>query len=317
MPSSAPSASSAAVSSSRSHARGRALVFAATVFWGTSATLARHAFRDRAVPPLTAVELRLVVAVSLLGAWLAWRKPAALRVRREDWAYFIILGLFGVTTVQGTYYHAIATLGVGLAILLQYLAPALIVGVELVRGAKVRPHVLVAVLAAIAGAALLVTGVERSANAIALRDWLVGFGAAVAFAFYVMYSKRGLARYAPETVLFYTFLVAALFWSVVTPPARILAAGYDAGTWTVFLMLGVFSTLVPFVCFYAGLRRLPAVQAGIVATMEPVVAVLSAACFLGEGLRAIQWLGAALVLGAALLAGIEEPASVEAHAERA
>jgi drug/metabolite transporter (DMT)-like permease len=87
----------------RSLARGRALVFAATVFWGTSATLARFAFRDHAVPPLTAVVLRLVIAVALLGVWLAWRKPAALRVEREDWGYFLILGLFGVAAVQGTY----------------------------------------------------------------------------------------------------------------------------------------------------------------------------------------------------------------------
>lgn len=317
MPLSVPSGSSAAASSSRSRGRGRALVFAATVFWGTSATLARFVFRDRAVPPLTAVELRLVIAVSLLGAWLAWRKPAALRVRREDWGYFVILGLFGVAAVQGTYYYSIATLGVGLAILLQYVAPALIIAVDLLRGATVRPHVVVAVAAAIAGTALLVTGVDRAAHAIPLRDWLVGISAAVTFAFYVVYSKRGLARYAPETVLFYTFLIAAVFWGCVTPPGRILAAGYDAGLWAMFLALGVFSTLVPFVCFYAGLRRLPATQAGIVATMEPVIAVLTAALFLGEGLRSIQWLGAALVLGAALLAGIEEPASVEARAERA
>ena len=297
--------------------RGRLLVFAATVFWGTSATLARFAFRDRAVPPLTAVELRLVIAVALLGAWLAVRSPAALRVRRQDWGYFLILGLFGVTTVQGTYYYSIAALGVGLAILLQYLAPAFLVAIDLLRGAPLRPRVVLAVAGAIAGTALLVSGAEEAARAIPLRDWLVGFSAAVAFAFYIAYSKRGLARYSPVTVLFHTFLIAAVFWSVVTPPTRILAARYDAGVWAIFLALGVFSTLVPFVCFYAGLRHLPAVEAGVVATLEPVVAVLSAALFLGEGLRPIQWLGAALVLGAALLAGMEEPASVEASAERA
>ncbi len=287
------------------------------MFWGTSATLARFAFRDHAVPPLTAVVLRLVIAVTLLGAWLAIRKPAALRIRHEDWGYFLILGLFGVAAVQGTYYYAIATLGVGLAILIQYIAPALIIGAELLRGAAVRPQVIVAVVAAIGGTVLLVSGVPRDAHDIPLRDWVVGFGAALAFAFYIMYSKRGLTRYAPETVLFYTFLIAAGFWMCVTPPARILAAGHGAGVWWMFLALGVFSTLVPFACFYAGLRRLPAAQAGIVATMEPVVAVLSAALFLGEGLQPIQWIGAALVLGAALLAGIEEPASVEAQVERA
>jgi drug/metabolite transporter (DMT)-like permease len=291
-------------------------VFAATVFWGTSATLARFVFRDRHVPPLTVVELRLLIAVSLLGPWLAWRKPAALRIRREDWGYFLVLGLCGVATVQGTYYYAIATLGVGLAILLQYVAPALIIAFEALRGARVRRPVVVAVVAALAGTALLVGGVEHGAHAIPARGWLAGAGAALSFAFYILYSKRGLARYAPETVLFYTFLIAAAFWACVTPPSRILAAGYDAKLWVMFLALGVFSTLVPFVCFYAGLRRLPPAQAAIVATMEPVVAVLSAAAILGEGLHALQWVGAAMVLGAAVMASIEAPSSARAQVER-
>jgi drug/metabolite transporter (DMT)-like permease len=42
--------------------------------------------------------------------------------------------------------------------------------------------------------------------------------------------------------------------------------------------------------------------AGVVATLEPVVAVVSAWVFLGEGLQAIQWVGALLVLAAAALA---------------
>jgi drug/metabolite transporter (DMT)-like permease len=53
---------------------------------------------------------------------------------------------------------------------------------------------------------------------------------------------------------------------------------------------------------------LPAAEAGIVATLEPVVAVISAAVFLGEGLRLSQWLGAGMVLGASALASRREDA---------
>lgn len=312
----APTDSSAAVFSDRARARGRALILAATVFWGTSATLARFVFRDRHVPPLFAVELRLLIAVLLLAPWLVLQRPGALRVRRADWGYFLILGLFGVAAVQGTYYFAIAKLGVGLAILLQYLAPALIVGFEALRGARVRPAIVAAMVAALAGTVLLVGGVDRASLHVSASGWLAGFGAAFAFAFYIVYSKRGLARYAPETVLFYTFMIAATFWAFVAPPARILAAGYDGSLWGMFLALGIFSTLVPFVCFYAGLRRLPASEAGILATMEPVVAVLSAAFILGEGLGTLQWLGALLVLGASVVATTQAPEALEAQAER-
>jgi inner membrane transporter RhtA len=103
---------------------------------------------------------------------------------------------------------------------------------------------------------------------------------------------------------------------VVTPPWRIAAAGYGADLWLMFAALGVFSTLVPFFLFNTGLHRLSAAEAGIIASLEPVVAVISAAVFLGEGLRALQWLGALLVLLAASLASIQAPETVPAQPER-
>ena len=249
------------------------------------------------------MELRLLFAIALLGPWLLLRRPRALRVDRADWGYFLVLGLFGVAAIQSTYYYAIARLGVGIAILLQYLAPSIIVLYDRARGRRPSARTFVAVLAAIAGTALLVGGVDARAAQARPFDWMVGLASAFAFAFYIAFSKRGLARYPPETVLLYTFLVAAVLWAIVTPPWRIAAAGYDAPLWGMFITLGICSTLVPFALFYAGLRRLPAAQASIVATLEPVVAVLSAAIFLGEGLRPFQWAGAALVLVASVLAG--------------
>ncbi len=295
---------------------GRWLVFLATVFWGGTATLARSVFRDHGVPPLTVVELRLMIAAALLYVWLALRNRAALRVHTHDAGYFIVLGLFGVAAVQGTYYFSIARLGVGLAILLQYVAPSLIVLWDLVRGKRPSPGTALAVVLALAGTALLVNGVDTSRLHASALDWVVGFSSSVIFAFYVIYSKRGLSRYAPETVLVYTFTIAAIFWACVTPPWRIVAAAYPARLWWSFLLLGVFSTLVPFRCFYAGLKRLPATEAGVIATSEPVVAIAAAAVFLGETLRPLQILGAVMVIGAALLATRGHPEAAEASVER-
>lgn len=296
--------------------RGRLLIALATVFWGGSATLARYVFRDHAVPPLHAVEMRLVVAVIILGLWLASRRPGALRIARADVGYFLVLGLFGMAAVQGTYYHAIATLGVGLAILIQYVAPSLIVLYDLARRRAVQRSTLLGVGVALGGTVMLVGDVDPVALKASPLDWAVGFGSALAFAFYIVFSKRGLAKYPPETVLFYALLVAATFWSVAVPPAHILQAGHPPGVWLAFVALGVLNTLVPFALFYAGLRELTSAQAGVVATLEPVVAVLAAAAFLGEGLRPLQWLGAAGVLAAAILATRRRPEVLEAQAER-
>jgi drug/metabolite transporter (DMT)-like permease len=297
-------------------AAGRWLVFAATVFWATTATLARFVFRDRHVPPLTVVELRLAIAAAVLFAFLLARRRESLRVAPGDWGYFVTLGLFGVAAVQGSYYFTISRLGVGIAILVQYLAPTLIVVFDLLRGRRVGGLMITAVLFALAGTALLVGGVDPASLHARPLDWAVSFSSAFVFAFYILYSKRGLAKYRPETVLLYTFAIAAIFWGFVTPPWRIASAGYPAAVWGIFLVLGLFSTLVPFGLFYAGLRRLPAAETSVIATTEPLVAILAAAVFLHEQLRPLQFLGAGLVLAAALLASRNAPEAAEAAVER-
>lgn len=292
------------------------MVLAAATLWGASATLARFVFRDHHVPALTVVELRLAIACSLLLPWMLLRNRGALRVARADFGYFLILGLFGVAAVQGTYYYSISRLGVGLSILLQYLAPALIVLYEMARGRRPSPMTLLAVGAAVLGTALLVGGVDRSALHASAGDWAAGFASAFAFAFYILFSKRGLNRHDPTAVLLYTFAIAGLFWGIVTPPWKIAAANYSPSVWAMFLAIGVGSTLLPFTLFYGGLRRLRAEEAGVLATLEPVVAVLTAALFLGEGLGPLQLCGASLVLVATLLATFQTPESTAHTVER-
>ena len=127
---------------------GRFLVLLSAVSWGASATLARSVFRDAGVPPLHAVELRVTIAFGVLLAWTLARDCSLLRIEGRDVGYLLVLGLVGVTAVQASYYHAIATLGVGMAILLQYLAPSLIVLWHLMRGQRPHASTMLAVVSA-------------------------------------------------------------------------------------------------------------------------------------------------------------------------
>jgi drug/metabolite transporter (DMT)-like permease len=288
--------------------RGRWLVLAATFFWGTSATLARFMLRDRHVPTFAVVEMRLAIAVVLLAPWLLWRRPASLRIHRKDWGYFLVLGVFGVAAIQCTYYYSVATLGVGLAILIQYLAPTLIVIFDALRGVRIGALTIAALGAALGGTALLVGNVDPASIHARPFQWAISFASAFIFAFYIVFSKRALSRYPPMTVLLTTFTIAGVALSVMAPPWKIVTAGYDRDTWIMFGLLGVFSALVPFALFFAGLRQLRPAQAGILATFEPVVAVASSALLLGEGLMPLQWLGAGLVLTAATLASSQSDA---------
>ena len=204
--------------------RGRWLVLAATFFWGTSATLARFMLRDRHVPTFTLVEMRLAIAVALLGPWLLWRRPASLRIRREDWGYFLVLGVFGIAAIKCTYYYSVAVLGVGLAILIQYLAPTLIVIFDALRGVRIGALTIAALGAALGGTALLVGNVDPASVHARPVQWAISFASAFVFAFYIVFSKRALKRYPPMTVLLHTFTIAGVALSLVAPPWKIVAA---------------------------------------------------------------------------------------------
>jgi len=249
------------------------------------------------VPPLTVVELRLAISVVLLAAGFALFKRSLFRISRRDVLPLLVLGIFGIAAVQGSYYTNVRWVGVGLAILLQYLAPTLVVAWEAIVARRRPSRIELAALgSATLGVALLVLADHGAIARANPKGILLGLASAVFFAFYILYAKKLLARLPPWTVLFYGFLVAALFWMVFVPPVAIAAAHYPGRTWGLFLLIALSSALLPFALFYAGLARLDASRAGVVALLEPIVAIGSSAWWLGEGLSASQGAGAALIL---------------------
>lgn len=66
--------------------------------------------------------------------------------------------------------------------------------------------------------------------------------------------------------------------------------------WAAVLFLTVCSTYLAYLAYSAGLRRLEATRAAVVATMEPVVAAVVSYLVWGERLGPLGVLGAALIL---------------------
>ena len=87
-------------------------------------------------------------------------------------------------------------------------------------------------------------------------------------------------------------------------PTLYTLAGLSWGSYALLLMLAVVHTALAFGLYTAGLRRLDAGQAAIVASIEPVVAGAAGAALLGEDLTPPKLAGAVLVLAGAALAQV-------------
>ncbi|MBI2563612.1 MAG: EamA family transporter [candidate division NC10 bacterium] len=277
--------------------RGYVMVVSAAICWGVMATVAKLLFRDRGVDPLILVVIRADLATLTLFAALALMSPARLRIGRRDvWAAAVV-GVIGLALNNFFYFQSLHLTSVATALLLQYQAPILVaLYTVLVQRQRLRGRVILAMALALLGCALVVRAYDPDVFRPNLVGVAAGLGGAVGFAFYILASRVALRTLDPWTLLTYAYLSAGLAWSVVVPPWRILAHGFDLGIWGAFLAVATVGTVVPFGLFISGLRFLPPTQASIVSMLEPVVAAAVAYFLLGETLIPLQILGGALVL---------------------
>ena len=77
--------------------------------------------------------------------------------------------------------------------------------------------------------------------------------AAFSFAFYNIGGHDILARRDRWIVLLYTTCSASLFWLLVNPPWKLIAAHYSAAQWLFLLLFSLLSVLAPFAFYFAGL----------------------------------------------------------------
>nr|WP_275585941.1 EamA family transporter [Geodermatophilus sabuli] len=131
--------------------------------------------------------------------------------------------------------------------------------------------------------------------------------AAVCLATYYLLGERGTVTRDPVGLTCWSFVAAALFWAVAAPWWQ-----FDAGVlgervpvslgslqlplWALVGWIVVLGAVLPFWLSIAALRHLPPTTAGLVATVEPVLASLVAWLWVEQVLSGWQVLGGLVVL---------------------
>jgi drug/metabolite transporter (DMT)-like permease len=301
------------VATDRRTLTGYLMVAAAAALFAINGAVAKVILSTGLSSPRLA-EVRSTGAFAVLLAGILALRPQLLRVGRRDLALLALFGVAGLVSVQLFYFLAIHRLEIGIALLIQFLAPLLVaLWARYAMREHVRPRIFVALALSLSGLALMVE-VWRGIT-------LDGLGvtyallAAVAFAVYILLAERAVFRRDAFSVSCYGFLFAALFWAIVQPwwtfpasiPGRVISlqghlAGVQLPVWVLMAWMVVLGTVVPFALVVGALRHLSATRAGIAAMLEPVVATLIAYAWLAESLSPVQVAGGLVVLAAILLA---------------
>jgi drug/metabolite transporter (DMT)-like permease len=292
--------------------RGYVYIAAATFFWGVSASMGRAAFTGRlrfhgqaigSIDPLILSQSRTTFSLLLLslivfasGDW------GRLKISRADFGRMALLGVFGLAAANFFYYLAIQKTNVATAITVQYTAPVWVLLYMVARGLqKLTLQRLAAVALAVAGIAIAIGVFNSAAAHLSSIGVVAALLAAFSCAFYNISGHSILTRHDHWTVLLYMTLAASVFWLVVNPPWKIVAAHYSPAQWLFLGVFSLFSMLIPFSFYFAGLRHLDPTRAIVTSCLEPIFAILIAAVTLGEIVRPVQSVGMIMVLAAIVI----------------
>jgi drug/metabolite transporter (DMT)-like permease len=299
---------------------GYGLVLAAIGFWSVNAVVAKVVVESGGLSPLRLSQLRATGAGLVLFLAVAAIRPRTLRLTQGEVGFLAVFGIAGLAFVHFLYFTAITHLDIGIALVIQYIAPVLVaLWARFFVHEPVRKRLWVALALALTGLTLVVevwTGGALDGVGVA-----ACLGAACAYAIYILMAERSLQRGRDVySLLAWGFAFAALFWAIVQPwwnfPADILRqdtdmlgrlAGTTAPVWLLVAYIILFGTVVPFTLMVTALHYIPATRATVVAMAEPVLAGFVAYAWLEEELGALQILGGMLVLAGIVLAQTARP----------
>lgn len=263
------------------------------------------------IPPVTLATVRFALASVMLWVWARSKGATGRRFRLGDIP--LALGM-GLTAVAG--YNMLFLNGLKLApasdgaIIVPGLAPVLtaVLAVPLL-GERIGRWGVAGMITALAGL-LLVMNPGREQSSSRLLGDLLFFAGAGCWAIYSIIGKTATARFDPVNATLYGTVTGTL----VLLPFAIAEHGWvtlgsaPLVAWSGTLYLSIFGTVLAFVFFYEGLKRIGAARATAFAFLVPVFGVVSSVILLGEHLAAATVIGGALVLLGLWLVQREPPA---------
>jgi len=276
--------------------KGYLFILGASLFWGVSATAAKFLF-SRNVDVVILTQTRLTFPFLIMAAAFLLFRRDLLVIRPRDLYKFALLGVIGGVGSTFTYYYTIEQTNVATAILLQYLAPLFVLAYAAIsRTERLTAFKVMLGLLSCAGCLLAIAGNDFSVVKLNRTGLLSGLCSACCWGFTNVWLRHVLKSYTIWTALVYSLFFASACSMFLNPPWHIAAANYSGAEWLTFLVFGVVSILIPEIFYFSGIKYLTASTAIITATMEPVIAILSAYLFLREILAPVQIAGALMVI---------------------
>lgn len=247
------------------------------------------------------ISSRILIAILLLGLWIAVRYPMNFRIKLKDSWIFVGAGVLGTLGLNLCYNFSINELSLSLAAVLIALAPIFVMVFaffmfhEAITAKKV-----ISIILALVGC-ILTSGILEN-NASMHWSWigiLVGSASAGFYALYSIFSKVGMKKSYPAlTITFYSMLaivVVLLPFTQWDNMEHYIAANPLRNT--LFMVMHSLCTAVcPYAFYTVALDHMEAGKASILCSCEPVAAMVFGLFFFEEIPTVLSVTGLMIVL---------------------
>lgn len=277
------------------------MIATAGCLWGSVGFFVQKLLNAR-LPLSTIIFWRMCFAFIILFLYLYLTDRSKLMIKRQHLKYVIAIGLISQCLFNISYFSAIRMTSMATAVTLLYTAPIFIAVMariffrELFTSNKVAALVLCMI-----GCFLTVTGGSWENLHLNSVGILLGLAAGLTFGSLTIISKPIAAQCHPYTMVFYSIGFGLLFYLPFSQPMILFQLGNTPIIWLYTLALSIISTIMAYLFYIGGLSMgIEASKAGIISTIEVVIAVFISYLFFNEQLQGWKLAGILMVIGSVI-----------------
>jgi DME family drug/metabolite transporter len=278
------------------------LVFLAGLAWGLIG-LFSYELRRVGLTPLQVTHWRDLVAGGTLFLYLLFRKRELLKIRLRDAWMFIGTGVLSVALFNIFFFICMQESTMAVAVTLLHTSPIflMIFSVLLFKEKFTLTKGIATVLAAV-GSVFITGMIGGGAAQITGRAFWFGILSGLFYSLYTVFGRFALRRYSWLTVITYTFVFAIIALFPLSDFPRMIELTFSESKVALsMVILGLFSTLMPFLLYTKGLEHMEVSKAALLTFVEPTVGMLVSVLVFNEYFSIDYAIGLILIVTAIIV----------------
>lgn len=284
--------------------KGAILTLLGATCWGLSGVLGEYLLNISKIDSIWVIANRLFYAGIVLVIILFLKdKKSLINVfsDKKDILRLLNFSFFGLLICQGTYFLAIKYTNAGMATVLQYTGPVMIMTYYCVIGRRwPMVHEVIAIAASLFGTVLMATHLDFSKLNISTLGLFWGLFSAIGLASYNISSINLTKKYGVMPIMAWGLLFAGVVVYFGTG-SNYIPENFSFIDFLCMVGVIIVGTIMSFSLYLEGVRLIGAVTGSIIGCFEPIAAIVFSFLLLGTTFGIIDLIGAGFILSAVVV----------------